>query len=79
VWKQTSLDYTGRTMQILHGGSTIMVVNDGKPSVRIMPLEPTAARRRPGVLAGRISPLPSTVLREPLPEDVIACLEQPLL
>jgi antitoxin (DNA-binding transcriptional repressor) of toxin-antitoxin stability system len=65
-------------MQILHGRSTIVVVNDGKRSARLVPLEPTGPRRRPGVLAGRIRPPPPTVLREPLPEEVIAYLEQTL-
>jgi len=32
----------------------------------------------PGVLAGRISLPPIEELLEPLPEDELACLEQPL-
>ncbi|MFM7731886.1 MAG: type II toxin-antitoxin system prevent-host-death family antitoxin [Cyanobium sp.] len=75
MWRQTSLDYTEKTKQILHGRSTIVMVNDGKRSAWVVPLEQTGPRGRPGVLAGRISPPPPTVLRESLPEDVIACQE----
>jgi hypothetical protein len=45
----------------------------------MLPLEPATPRRQPGVLAGRIRLPPIEELLEPLPEDELGCLEQPLL
>jgi len=68
-----------RLIDAAHAGETIVLAKGGKPWARLVPLEPGTPRRQPGVLAGRISLPPVEVLLEPLPEDELACLEQPLL
>jgi len=68
-----------RLIDAAHAGETIVLAKGGKPWARLVPLEPGTPRRKPGVLAGRISLPPVEVLLEPLPEDELACLEQPLL
>jgi prevent-host-death family protein len=68
-----------RLIDAAHAGETIVVAKGGKPWARLVPLEPATPRRQPGVLAGRISLPPVEVLLEPLPEDELVCLEQPLL
>lgn len=68
-----------RLIDAAHAGETIVLAKGGKPWARLMPLEPPTPRRQPGVLAGRISLPPAEVLLEPLPEDELAGLEQPLL
>ena len=67
-----------RLIDAAHVGETIVVAKGGKPWARLVPLEQQAARRRPGVLAGRITLPPPAVLLEPLPEEELAGLEQPL-
>ncbi|MBM5820738.1 MAG: type II toxin-antitoxin system Phd/YefM family antitoxin [Cyanobacteria bacterium K_DeepCast_150m_m2_101] len=67
-----------RWIDAAHAGETIVVAKGGRPWARLMPLEPPILRRQPGVLAGRISLPPIEELLEPLPEDELACLEQPL-
>ncbi len=62
-----------------HAGETIVVAKGGRPWARLMPLEPPISRRQPGVLAGRIKLPAVEVLLEPLPEEELAGLEQPLL
>ena len=56
-----------------------MVAKGGRPWARLMPLEPPISRRQPGVMAGRIKLPAVEVLLEPLPEEELAGLEQPLL
>lgn len=68
-----------RLIDAAHAGETIVVAKGGKAWARLVPLEPPNPRRQPGVLAGRISLPPVEVLLEPLPEDELAGLEQPLL
>ena len=68
-----------RLIDAAHAGETIVVAKGGKPWARLVPLEPPTARRVPGVLAGQLK-LPSPeLLLEPLPEEELAALEQPLL
>lgn len=68
-----------RLIDAAHAGETIVVAKGGRPWARLVPLESPTPRRQPGVLAGRISLPPVEVLLEPLPEDELASLEQPLL
>lgn len=68
-----------RLIDAAHAGETIVVAKGGKPWARLVPLEQPAPRRLPGVLAGRITLPPAEVLLEPLPEEELAGLEQPLL
>ena len=68
-----------RLIDAAHAGETIVVAKGGRPWARLVPLESPTPRRQPGVLAGRISLPPVEVLLEPLPEDELAGLEQPLL
>ena len=68
-----------RLIDAAHAGETIVVAKGGKPWARLVSLEPGTPRRQPGVLAGRISLPPTEVLLEPLSQDELACLEQPLL
>ena len=68
-----------RLIDAAHAGETIVVAKGGKPWARLVPLEPPTARRVPGVLAGRITLPPPEVLLEPLPEEDLAPMEQPLL
>jgi hypothetical protein len=44
-----------------------------------VPLEQPVPQRRAGVLAGRLTLPPLEVLLEPLPEQELAAIEQPLL
>lgn len=67
-----------RLIDAAHAGETIVVAKGGRPWARLVPLEPPIPRRQPGVLAGSISLPPIEELLEPLPEDELACLEQPL-
>jgi prevent-host-death family protein len=68
-----------RLIDAAHAGETIVVAKGGRPWARLMPLEAPISRRQPGVLAGRINLPAIEVLLEPLPEDELAGLEQPLL
>ena len=68
-----------RLIDAAHAGETIVVAKGGRPWARLVPLESPTPRRQPGVLVGRISLPPVEVLLEPLPEDELAGLEQPLL
>jgi prevent-host-death family protein len=68
-----------RLIDAAHAGETIVVAKGGKPWARLMPLEPPPARRVPGVLTGRLNLPPLEVLLEPLPEEELAAIEQPLL
>ena len=63
-----------RLIDAAHTGETIVVAKGGKPWARLVPLEQPAARRMPGVLAGRITLPPPEVLLEPLPEEELAGL-----
>jgi prevent-host-death family protein len=67
-----------RLIDAAHAGETILVAKGGKPWARLVPLESPSPRRQPGVLAGRISLPAAEALLEPLPEEELACLEQPL-
>jgi antitoxin (DNA-binding transcriptional repressor) of toxin-antitoxin stability system len=62
-----------------HAGETIVVAKGGKPWAWLLPLEPPTARRVPGVLAGRLKLPPPEQLLEPLSEEELAAIEQPLL
>jgi len=57
-----------RVIDAAHAGETILVAKDGKPSARLVPLEPARPRRPPGVLRGLLQ-LPSTdeLLAPPAP------------
>jgi len=68
-----------RLIDSAHAGATIVVAKGGKPWARLVPLEPPSARRVPGVLAGQLKLPPLALLLEPLPEEELAALEQPLL
>jgi prevent-host-death family protein len=68
-----------RLIDAAHGGETIVVAKDGKPWARLVPLEPPSPRRSPGVLAGRLKLPPLELLLEPLPEEELEAMEQPLL
>lgn len=68
-----------RLIDAAHAGETIVVAKGGKPWARLVPLEPPRARRVPGVLAGRLNLPPLEQLLEPLPEEELAAMEQPLL
>ena len=68
-----------RLIDAAHAGETIVVAKGGKPWARLVPLEPPRARRVPGVLTGRLHVPPLEVLLEPLPEEELAAMEQPLL
>lgn len=68
-----------RLIDAAHAGETIVVAKGGKPWARLVPLEPPLPRRVPGVLADRLTLPPLDVLLEPLPEEELAALEQPLL
>lgn len=68
-----------RLIDAAHAGETIVVAKGGRPWARLVPLEVSTPRRQPGVLAGRINLPPVEVLLEPLPEDELTGLEQPLL
>jgi len=67
-----------RLIDAAHAGETIVVAKGGRPWARLVPLEQPTARRLPGVLAGRITLPPPAVLLEPLPEEELTGLEQPL-
>ncbi|MFM7548271.1 MAG: type II toxin-antitoxin system Phd/YefM family antitoxin [Cyanobacteriota bacterium] len=67
-----------RLIDAAHAGETIVVAKGGRPWARLVPLEQPTPRRQPGVLAGRIPLPPPEVLLEPLPEEELAALEQPL-
>ena len=67
-----------RLLYAAHAGETIVVAKGGKPWARVVPLEPPLQERRPGVLAGRITLPPPGDMLEPLPEEELAGLEQPL-
>ena len=67
-----------RLIDAAHAGETILLAKGGRPWARLVPLEPSAALRQPGVLASVIA-LPSPeVLLEPLPEAELAAMESPL-
>jgi prevent-host-death family protein len=68
-----------RLIDAAHAGETIVVAKAGKPWARLVPLEPTHARRVPGNLTGKLNLPPLEVLLEPLPEEDLAAMEQPLL
>jgi prevent-host-death family protein len=68
-----------RLIDAAHAGETIVVAKDGKPWARLVPLEQPVPQRRAGVLAGRLTLPPLEVLLEPLPEEDLAAIEQPLL
>lgn len=68
-----------RLIDAAHAGETIVVAKGGKPWARLVPLEPPSARRVPGVLTGRLNLPPLEVFLEPLPEDELAAMEQPVL
>ncbi|MCS5698560.1 type II toxin-antitoxin system prevent-host-death family antitoxin [Cyanobium sp. FGCU-52] len=67
-----------RLIDAAHAGETIVVAKGGRPWARLMPLEQPMPQRQPGVLAGRIPLPPPKALLEPLPEEELAALEQPL-
>ncbi len=68
-----------RLIDAAHAGETIVVAKGGRPWARLVPLEHPAARRMPGVLAGRLNLPPLEQLLESLPEEELAAMEQPLL
>jgi prevent-host-death family protein len=68
-----------RLIDAAHAGETIVVAKGGRPWARLVPLEPPSPRRQPGVLSGMITLPPREVLLEPLPEQELAALEEPLL
>ena len=68
-----------RMIAAAHAGETIVVAKGGKPWAWLLPLEPPTARRVPGVLAGRLKLPPPEQLLEPLSEEELAAIEQPLL
>jgi prevent-host-death family protein len=61
-----------RLLEQAHAGQEIILAKAGKPYARLMPLAPTAGRRQPGRLAGRVG----EEFFEPLPDDVLAAWEQ---
>ncbi len=68
-----------RLIDAAHAGETILVAKGGKPWARLVPLEQPRPRRQAGVLAGSITLPAPELLLEPLPEEELAALEQPLL
>ncbi|WP_411877233.1 type II toxin-antitoxin system Phd/YefM family antitoxin [Vulcanococcus limneticus] len=68
-----------RLIDAAHAGETIVVAKGGRPWARLVPLEQPTPQRQPGVLAGRLTLPPPEVLLEPLPDEELAALEQPLL
>jgi prevent-host-death family protein len=68
-----------RLIDAAHAGETIVVAKGGKPWARLVPLDPPSPCRVPGVLAGRLHLPPPELLLEPLPEEELAAMEQPLL
>lgn len=67
-----------RLIDAAHAGETILVAKGGKPWARLVPLEQPRPRRQAGVLAGSITLPAPELLLEPLPEEELAALEQPL-
>ena len=67
-----------RLIDAAHAGETIVVAKGGRPWARLVPLEPPTPQRQPGVLAGSFALPPLEVLLEPLPEEELAALDQPL-
>jgi len=68
-----------RLIDAAHAGETIVLAKDGRPWARLVPLEPPSPRRQPGVLSGVITLPPPEVLLEPLPEEELVALDEPLL
>lgn len=68
-----------RLIDAAHAGETIVLAKGGRPWARLVPLEPPNPSRQPGVLSGVITLPPPDVLLEPLPEEELATLEEPLL
>jgi prevent-host-death family protein len=68
-----------RLIDAAHAGETILLAKGGKPWARLVPLEQPRPRRQAGVLAGSITLPAPELLLEPLPEEELAALEQPLL
>ena len=44
-----------RLLEQAHTGQEIILAKAGKPYARLMPLAPSASRRQPGRVAGRVS------------------------
>lgn len=64
-----------RLIDAVHAGETIIVAKDGKPWVRLMPLEASPVSRVPGRLRGAMT-LPSPEeLMAPLPSEELEVLE----
>jgi prevent-host-death family protein len=60
-----------KLLEQAHAGQEIILAKAGKPYVRLLPLEPTPARRQPGRLAGRVG----DAFFEPLSEDELQAWE----
>jgi prevent-host-death family protein len=67
-----------RLIDAAHAGETIVVAKGGRPWARLVPLEQPTPRRQPGVLSGVVTLPPPAVLLEPLPEEELAAMEDPL-
>ncbi|MBE9172111.1 type II toxin-antitoxin system prevent-host-death family antitoxin [Cyanobium sp. LEGE 06143] len=68
-----------RLIDAAHSGEIIVVAKGGRPWARLVPLEPSSPKRQPGVWSGVITLPPPEVLLEPLPEEELAALDEPLL
>jgi len=68
-----------RLIDAAHAGETIVLAKGGRPWARLVPLDPPSSRRQPGVLSGVITLPQPEVLLEPLPEQELSALEDPLL
>jgi prevent-host-death family protein len=51
------------------GGEEIVITRRGKPAVRLVPVEETRPRRKPGALKGKLE-VPDSFF-DPLPDDII--------
>jgi len=64
-----------RLIDAVHAGETIIVAKDGKPWVRLMPLEAAPLSRVPGVLRGVMTLPTPEELMAPLPSEELEAFE----
>ena len=67
-----------RLIDAANAGEVILLAKGGRPWARLMPLENNRPQRQPGVLAGRLTLPPAEALLEPLPEEELQAIENPL-
>lgn len=68
---QEAKTHLSRLMEQAHAGQEIILAKGGKPYARLVPLEATAAARRPGRIKGRLG----DEFFEPLPDDELRTWE----